>query len=167
MSSILHSLAFNPVVFAAQIVLFIALVAAMDALFWKPVLGHLQARDQRVKDAYTRRDALRQEMEALRSEYLTRIAQVEADARSRIQAAVREAQAERERMLTEAREHAEAQISRAAADLEREREEALKALHGRMATMAITAVGKALGSSVDPAIVRGAVEQQIAASTAR
>src|SRR5260221_8754018 len=99
MDQILQSLNFDPKIFLIQVVLFIALWITMNHLFWKPMLSHLGNRDQRIKDAYKRVEDTRHEMEQLRTDYQSHIAQIEADARARIQTAIREAQAERERVL--------------------------------------------------------------------
>jgi F0F1-type ATP synthase membrane subunit b/b' len=103
-------------------------------------------------------------MEALRADYQARITQIEADARAHIQAAIREAQTERERLLTEAREHTETTLRQGIADIERDRAEALRSLKGPMADMALTAVGKALGPTADTASLRRSIETQIAQS---
>jgi F-type H+-transporting ATPase subunit b len=161
---ILNSLNFDPQIFVIQIVLFIALWITMNHLFWKPMLKHLAGRDQSIKDAYKSVEDTRHEMERLRTDYQARIAQIEADARSRIQAAIREAQTERERLLAEARAQADAAIKQGAADMEREKNEALAALRDRMTQMALAAVGKALGSAAEPTTLRQSIETHIAAS---
>src|SRR5581483_5545396 len=99
MESIRESLGFSVPIFFAQIVLFLVVLAAMNALYWKPMLAFLKARDQRIADAYKTRDTFQHEMEALRADYLARIGQIEAEARTHIQAAIKEAQTERERLI--------------------------------------------------------------------
>lgn len=96
---IVHSLGFNVNVFLMQVVLFVVLWILMSHLFWNPVLARLRQRDQDIANAYKAVSDTQHEMEALRADYLARISQVEAEARARIQAAIREAQAERERIL--------------------------------------------------------------------
>jgi F-type H+-transporting ATPase subunit b len=164
MQDLLKSLNFNTTIFLMQVVLFIALWIAMNHLFWKPMLKHLGNRDQSIKDAYKSVEDTRHEMERLRSDYQVRITQIEADARARIQTAIREAQSERERLLAEAREQADAAIKKGVADMEREKNEALASLHERMTGLALNAVAKALGSVGDPATLRRSIEEHIAAS---
>src|SRR5215831_6613867 len=100
---LLDSLNFDTTIFLMQMALFIALWNIMSHLFWKPMLKHLAGRDQRIKDAYQSVEDTRHEMEKLRTDYQTHLAQIESDARARIQTAIREAQVERERLLAEAR----------------------------------------------------------------
>ena len=167
MADLIKSLGFNPQVFLMQVVLILVVLVVMNFVFWKPMLAHLSQRDKDVADAYKTRDALQHEMESLRAEYLARITQVEAEARSHIQTAIKEAQTERERLLAEARAHSEATLTQGIAEMEREKTQALETLRGGMAGMALTAANKALGSAGDPVALRTTIEQRIAQEAAR
>ena len=133
----------------------------MNAVYWKPVLAHLKNRDKEIVDAYSQRDRLQHEMETLRADYLARLAVIEAEARSHIQSAVKEAQTERERILAEARATSESTLKTGIADLEREMADALQSLHGNMVGLAADAAGKVLGGSVDAALLRSTVEERL------
>src|SRR5438552_2630580 len=128
MESIIKSLGFSVPIFLAQIVLFLIVLVAMNTLYWKPVLSHLHARDKQIADAYKTRDEFQHEMEALRADYLARIGQIEAEARTHIQAAIKEAQTERERLIAESRAQSEAALRRGIADMERDKAESLETL---------------------------------------
>jgi F-type H+-transporting ATPase subunit b len=167
MAEILKSLGFNVTAFGAEIVIFVALLIAMDAIFWKPLMAHMSGRDRTIADKYHGRDALQHEMEALRADYLARIAAVEAEARSHIQQAIKEAQQERERLIAEAREQAETTIHRSAAELEREKAESLVALRSRMVGIATGVADAALASTADRTALQRAVEAQIVRDTTR
>lgn len=161
MQGILHSLKFDPTIFVYQVVLFLALWGIMYVLFWKPMLKHLSDRDQSIVDAYKHVEETKHEMEALRADYQARITQVEAEARAKIQTAIKEAQAERERLVSEARAKTEAAIKQGAAELEREKNQTLLASHSQMIELAMSAIGKALGSAGTPAQLRGVVEDRL------
>jgi F0F1-type ATP synthase membrane subunit b/b' len=79
-----------------------------------------------------------------------------------IQTAIKEAQAERERLLGEAREQAEATLRQGIADMEREKAEALQTLQGRMVGIAVGVANKALASTTDPAALQQAIEAGVA-----
>ncbi len=164
---IAESLKFNPTVFLIQLVLFLALLVVMNALVWKPVLAHLKARDERIADAYRQRDQLQHEMEQLRADYLTRIGQVEAEARGHIQKAIKEAQSERERILAEARAQSETMLQQGVADMERETAEALRSLRGEIVGLALGAADKELGSAADNSLLRRSIESRIPTDPAR
>jgi F-type H+-transporting ATPase subunit b len=160
------SLAFNPTVFALQVVLFIFLWVAMNAIFWKPIMAHMAARDKSISDKYAQRDNLQHEMEALRADYLARIAVVEAEARAHIQQAIKEAQHERERLITEAREQSEATLKQGIADMEREKTEALQTLRDRMVGIAVGVADTALASTADRSALQKAISTLVASRTA-
>ncbi len=161
MDAILKSLAFNPQAFLLQLVLFVVVIVLMNALFWKPLLAHLAAREAHIAGIGKTIQEAQREMETLRADYLNRIAQVEAEARARIQNAIREAQTERERLMAESRTQAEAAIQQGVADMERERIEALESLRERMVALALQAAGKALGPAVDSVAMRRSIEDSI------
>ena len=162
MEAVVKSLAFDWRVFLVQIVMLIALVFILNALLWKPYLALFAARQKSVTDAYANRDRLQNDMESLRADYLARITQVENEARAKISTAVKEAQAERERIVRETRDQTDAAIHRGVADMEREKAESLIALRGTMINLATDAAGKALGMSADPSALRRSVEQNFA-----
>lgn len=166
MQAILDSLAFNIPIFFAQVVLFVVLLIAMNALYWQPMLAFLRGRDQQIADAYTTVGQTRHEMEQLRADYQTRIAAIEAEARARIQSAIKEAQTERERLIAETRAQSEASIKQGIADMEREKSEALLALREQMVGMALTAAGKALHSAGDATTLQRTVEESVARGSA-
>lgn len=161
MADIAKSLAFDPKIFVIQFVLLLALLLAMNAIFWKPMLAHLKKRDSEIADAYSQRDRLQIEMEQLRADYIARLAQVEAEARNHIQKAIRDAQTERERLLADAREKSDAALKEGLANLEIETAEALRSMRGTMVSLASDAAAKALGSTVDTTLIRSAVEERM------
>ena len=164
MESIIKSLSFDWRYCLLQIVLFILLCIVLNQVYWKPMLSHLAKRDKSIKDAYDTVESIRHEMETLRVEYQARIIKIEGEARTHIQQAIKEAQTERERILTEARTQAEAAIQQGVQALEREKAEALTGLRERMVAIALGAVDKALGRTVDPSALRRTIEKGVAAA---
>jgi len=165
MDAIIAALGFNVKAFLAELVLFISLLIFMNAMFWKPIMAHLAARDKEIADANRKAHVTEQEMERLRADYMARITQIEAEARAHIQTALKEAQAERERILHEARTYAETTLRDGIASMEHEKFEALKALQERMVGIAVTAADRALGSAGDAAAIRQSIISHIAQHT--
>ncbi len=166
MAGILNSLGFNFLVFVGQIVLFVALLVVMNAIYWKPMLAHLAGRDQQIVDAYQAVEDIRHEMERLRSDYLARITEVEAEARGHIQEAIKEAQAERERLLADARAQADATLKQGIARMEQEKMDTLASLTAGMISLAVSASQRALGASANRSAVQKTVETSVAESSA-
>lgn len=161
LNDILNNLGFDMTVWIIQIVLFLVLWNLMSVLFWKPYLSHLQSRDKQIADAYHSVEQTRHEMENLRAEYQTHITQIENDARSRIQTAIKEAQTERERIVAEARAATDATLREGIAAMEQEKVQALTDLRERMVGLAVNAAAKALGSAADTTTLQRSVEERI------
>ena len=165
MNSMLQSLKFDPVVFLAQIVIFVALVVIMRFVFWEPMLANISKRDRDVDDAYRRRDSLEADMHALRDDYQRRIAGVEAEARTRIQESIKDAQVQREVLLNEARERAEEVLRQGIASIEAERAAVLAGMIDRIAAVAATAAAHALGGATTETSLRRELAPIVAQAT--
>ncbi len=167
MDAILKSLGFDVLVFVMQMVLFLALWSILTPFFWKPHLANLAARDQRVTDAHAQQQKLQRDMEDLRNEYMGRIGQIEAEARLKISAAVKEAQEERERIVKETRAQTEAAMARGITDFEREKTEAMTSLREQMIQIASDAASKALGNAAPAAALRTSIEKRVLSGLAQ
>lgn len=147
LNSLLQSLNIDPLVIVLNVGLFLVLLAVMNVIFWRPITRHLDARKQQIKGAHAQVDQTRHDMEALRTEYEQRIAQIEADARGTIQHTVRTAQAQREEILGAARREADQLLAdgkhQAQADHDRLSAEMRATLDG----MAVQVLLKAMGSA--------------------
>ncbi|MGC8666623.1 MAG: F0F1 ATP synthase subunit B [Chthonomonadales bacterium] len=160
LQELLKSLNIDPRLMLANGILFLVLLKVLDALFWKPIMRHLERRRAGIDEAYRRVEETRQEMENLRAEYQGRLAKIEADARMRIQEAVREAQRQREEAIARAREEAEQIMRDGEQDVAREVEAAMTAMRENLAVVAVGAVSKVLQKEPGPE-VRTRVEEYL------
>ncbi len=145
MGDLLQSLKIDPSILLINGILFLVLVQIMSRLFWKPMMEHLDRRKQDIAHAYKTVDDTRREMENLRGEYQARLAQIEAEARGRIQETVRDAQKQREALIAEARAQSEATIRTGAESIEQEKAQAVASMRENLDEVAETALAKALG----------------------
>jgi F-type H+-transporting ATPase subunit b len=151
LETLLHSLNIDPTIMLMNGVLFLILLFILNAMFWKPMMAHLEQRKHDIQNAYKTVDDTRQEMERLRAEYQARLNQIEAEARGQIQDTVRDAQAQREQMIAQARAESEAIMAEGAASLAKEREQTLAGMRATLDQTALSALGKALGAPTGPA----------------
>jgi F-type H+-transporting ATPase subunit b len=149
--TLLHSLNIDPKIILMNGGLFLILLFILNAMFWKPMMAHLEQRKHDIQNAYKTVDDTRQEMEKLRAEYQVRLNQIEAEARGQIQDTVRDAQAQREQMIAKARAESEAIMAEGAASLAQEREQTLSGMRTTLDDTALMALGKALGGTPGPA----------------
>ena len=115
------------------------------------MLGLFDTRQQEIKATYDKADAERSAAEQLKSQLDARLAGIEAEARTRIQAAIKEAQAAKDDMLAEARAGVEDTLRRGQEDLAREREKILAEIREQTVDLSIAAAGKIIGESLDAA----------------
>jgi F-type H+-transporting ATPase subunit b len=149
MGDLLKSLNIEPMVLLLNGVVFLLLLAILNAIFWKPMMRHLEGRRHQIADAYKTVEETRREMENLRAEYQGRLAKIEADARGRIQQTVRDAQAQREQMIAEARGQAEQIMAEGARNIQHERDQTLAGMRDTLDDVALEVLTKATGMSGD------------------
>lgn len=151
MSEIMHALNIDPKVMAAQVTGFILLWIVLAKYLFRPVLAMLQARDQEIKTTYENAESERTQAEEFRADYEKRLAGIEAEARSHIQAAVKDAEAAKNDILAEARSRSEDIRRRGQEDLAREREKTLAQLREEVVDISLSAAGKLIEESLDEA----------------
>jgi F-type H+-transporting ATPase subunit b len=148
--TILKDLNIDPIVMLMNGGLFLLLLFILNGMFWKPMMAHLEQRKHDIQNAYKTVDDARAEMERLRTEYQARLVQIEAEARGQIQETVRDAQAQREKMIASARQEAESLIQKGAESLSTEREQTLAGMRETLDDSAMAALAKALGVPASP-----------------
>jgi F-type H+-transporting ATPase subunit b len=88
-------------------------------------------------------------MERMRDEYEQRITNIEAEARERIQVAVREAHVARDDLLAQARAQAEQMLERARLEVGHEKEKAMQEIRDLVADLATGAAARILNKELD------------------
>jgi F-type H+-transporting ATPase subunit b len=99
MQELLHALHIEPNIMAAQVTGFVLLWILLARYLFKPMLALLQTRANEIKATYDKADAERSVAEELKAQLDARLAGIEAEARTRIQAAIKEAQVAKDDML--------------------------------------------------------------------
>jgi F-type H+-transporting ATPase subunit b len=139
----------SPMALGLQIVGFVLLVLVMKRFLFSPIAGVLEARQNDVQSTLDQIHQDRQAMEASRREYEARLASIEAEARDRIQAAIKAAQEMKDEIVGNARSEADRLVSHAREEIVREKQQALVELRTQVADLAVNAAGKILHRSVD------------------
>ena len=112
MSEILQTLGINPQYILVALVGFLILLFVLSKFAFGPLVRTLQARQDKIRGDLDDAQARRDEMVALQKDYETRLAQIEDEARDKIQAAVKEAQSARDQILSKAHSDAQAIVLR-------------------------------------------------------
>ena len=159
---LLHSLGITIPEFVTSLVGFAILIFLFAKFGYGPIDGIIAQRQNEFAQIYDQLDADRESMTKTRKEYEARLADIENQARERIQAAVKEAQELRASIIEEAQKKAQIAAEAGLAEIQRERDRALIELRASVADLAIEAATKVIGESLDTARHRKLVDDFIA-----
>lgn len=148
---ILNQLNITPALLITQIIGFLILMVVLHRVFTTKVFSILDERRDNIKRAYDQLDADRAAMDELRRQYEQRLMGIEEEAREKIQAAVKEAQALRDNLMADSRRQAETIVAEGRNELERERQAAFLEMRQQIVALAISAAGKVVGENLNDA----------------
>lgn len=161
----MDQLGLNLPLLLAQVINFFIVLVALKVFLYKPVLGMLDQRAQRVREGLQAADRSKEQaaeaeqevskqLDEARRQGQTLIAQAQ-EASSRIQEESRNA----------ARREAEALLERARSEIQLERDQAISELRKEFADITVTAAEKVIGQSLDRQGHQRLIEGVLAEST--
>lgn len=139
----------NPGLIFWTIVTFIAVLAILSKVAWKPLLHALTSREEGIRTAIQQAEEANAEAKKLVEENKRHLAQAEAHA----QQAIREGREMGEKLKAEIVEKANASsrqmVEQAKEEIRREKDSALTQLRGEVADLAVIAAGKIIDANLD------------------
>ena len=159
---ILGDLNIDPKLILINIIGFGVLYLLANKLVFTPIGRVLDDREGEISGTYDKLDADQKQMEALKAEYESRLEQIEAEAREKIQAAIKEAEAARDKIIADATARAKDLVVKAEGEAEREREQAMITFRQQVVDLAMGATHKVIGESLDAAKQRSLIDDFIA-----
>jgi F-type H+-transporting ATPase subunit b len=138
-----------PKIVAAEITGFILLWIVLAKFLFKPVMGLIKNREQDIKNTYDTAAAEQAKAEEFRADYERRLAGIEAEARAKIQSALKEAEEAKNQILADAKGRSEEILRRGQEDLAREREKTLVQIREEVVDLSVAAAGKIIGETLD------------------
>ncbi len=139
----------NPGLIFWTIITFIAVLAILSKVAWKPLLHALTSREEQIRTALQQAEEAQTEAKKLLEENKRQLAQAEAHS----QQAMREGRAMGERLRVEivekANASARAMVEQAKEEIRRESDAALTQLRGEVADLAVIAAGKIIDANLD------------------
>jgi len=145
----------------ATIGVLLILFPLIKSFFTDPLAHAINDRNSALEQTFSEVDALKANMEKMRTDYEARLIATEASAREQIQAQIKEAVSLRQTLMTEAAERADALLAQAQAEIEQEKAQALLEIRSSVVDLTLTATEKLIGESMDPARSRKLVEDFI------
>jgi len=141
----------------AQIIGFLVVLWIMKRFAWKPFLKILDDRRSRIQSELADAEEQRLGAEKLGQQYQEKLRDIDAEARARVQAAVKNAEKIAAEIKEEARQDVKELLGRARDEIERDKAVALVALRNDVVDMALKASEKVLKESLDEARHRKAI----------
>lgn len=151
----------NPGLIVWTIITFVIVLVILRATAWKPLLGALTAREEKIRSSLKDAQDAQQQARALLEENRKQLALAEEQS----QRIIREGRDMGERLKAEILEKANASarsaVEQAREEIQREKESALTQLRSEVADLAIQAAGKILDANLDTAKQRTLVDAVI------
>jgi F-type H+-transporting ATPase subunit b len=148
---------------ATHVVAFTGAVLLLRRFAWKPLLGVLEDRRERIVSEFEGIERGKGANEKLRIQYEQQLRTIDAQARSRLQEAVSEGQKVAAEIKEQARSESRDLMQRAQEEIEREKDKAEVALKEDMVGMAMVAAEKVIRQKLDPAthkkLISDAIEE--------
>ena len=149
-----------------NIIGFVILLVVAKKMVFDPIGKVVTERDSDISGQYDRLESAQREMEALKSDYETRLTAIEAEAREKIQTAIKEAQAARDQILADAKQKSHEIVSKAEAEAERAKEQAMTELRMRIVDIAVGTTRRIIGESLSADRQTALVDEYIATGIA-
>lgn len=128
---------------------FLLLFMLLKRFAFGPIFNVLEQRQTSIRNNLDEAEARRNEMARLQKDYEQRLAAIEDEARDKIQAAVKDAQAARDEIIARANADREAIMRRTEEDILRERDKATAIMRDQIAEMAVTGASRILRQKLD------------------
>jgi F-type H+-transporting ATPase subunit b len=132
-----------------QIVGFLLMVWLLRRYAWRPLLGVLEARREKIAGEFKEAERQKADANDLKARYELELRGIEAQARQRLQEAMAEGQKLAAEIKAQAQADAAHRMQQAADEIVREREKAKELLKEQMVALAVRAAEKILRQKLD------------------
>gem|GEM_PF-234021 len=163
---VLNNLNVDPKLILVNIIGFVILLVVAKKMVFDPIGKVVLERDSDISGQYDRLESAQREMEVLKADYESRLAAVEAEAREKIQTAIKEAQAARDQILADANQKSHEIVSKAEAEAERAKEQAMTELRLRIVDIAVGTTKRVIGENLSADRQAALVDEYIATGIA-
>jgi len=133
----------------ATIGVFFILFPLIKTFFIAPLQTAIQERNTNLENTFSETENLRNELQKMRNDYERRLADTEADARNQIQSQIREAQNLRATLMDEATAKTNALVAQAQQEIAAERDRLVSDLRNHVVDIALAAAEKVVRENMD------------------
>jgi len=140
---------------------FVITVLILKKFAWKPIMGILEERRQKIKSEFDQIESEKADAANLKADYEAKLKDIDNLSRQKLNEAVKEGQKIAAEIKEQGRDEAKEIIGRAKAELERDVEKARVQLKEDMVTMTIAAAEKIISAKMDEPQNRRLIEEFI------
>lgn len=158
----MEALGISPNLLITQILNFIILLVVLRLLLYKPILGMLNSRKQKIQESLEYADNVKKQAAEQQKEFERKLAETRRETQAASQAAAQVGEKEREAILAQAREDARKLIEQAKGQIDYERKQMMADLHDEVVRLSLMAAQKVIGQSLDDQAHRQLVSDFIA-----
>lgn len=151
----------NPGLIVWTIITFVIVLLILRATAWKPLLGALVAREEKIRASLQEAQEAQQQARALLEENRKQLALAEQQSQRIVKEGRDMAERLKMEILEKANTSARAAVEQARGEIQREKETAITQLRTEVADLAIQAAGKILDANLDTAKQRALVDAVI------
>lgn len=151
----------NPGLILWTIITFLIVLAILRGTAWKPLIGALTAREEKIRSSLADAERAQQNAQKLLEENRRQLAAAEEHSQRIIKEGRDMAERIKAEILEKANTAANQTIAQAREEIQREKEAALTQLRSEVADLAILAAGKLLDANLDTAKQRALVDTVI------
>jgi F-type H+-transporting ATPase subunit b len=151
----------NPGLILWTIITFIGLMVILRIIAWKPLIGALTAREEKMRTSLEEAEAAQQEARRLLEENKKQLAQAEETSHRIIKDGREMGEKLKNEILEKANASSRHMIDQAKDEIRREKDAALSQLRSEVADLAVAAAGKIIDANLDTAKNRQIVDSVI------
>lgn len=139
----------------------IILYVVLRKILFKPVTQFMENRTQSIRDSIGNAEKAKSEADDLRRKYEEQLRNARAEGERLIEEARARADMEHDRLVAEAESEAEGILEKAREEIERERAQMLREIRGQVAGLALSAASKVIEANMDTESNRELVDRFI------
>lgn len=155
-------LGISPELLVTQIINFVILVVVLRLLLYKPILGMLNSRKQKIQESLDYAEQVKKEAANQQKEFERKLEETRRETQAAAQAAAQVGEKEREAIVAQAREEARKLVEQAKGQIEYERKQMMAELHDEVVRLSLLAAQKVISQSLDDSAHRRLVSDFIA-----
>lgn len=152
MDGLLQTLGLNFKVLIVQAITFLIVFAILSKFLFKRIGDYMHRRETEIRDRFDEIEKKTQEAERLTSEYQARLQKIEAEAQTKIQAAVKEGLKMKNEIMEQAQAEAVKERERVKQEIQIEKEKAILEIRQHVIRLTIDATQRLLGDVVSPEV---------------